>query len=90
MCFSKTPSPLELAKAGSGSESVRFVGMNRKVELSNPDFEPSDEELQELSRRAFEGVGERYAQALKIFEQQIDVSRKEALAHVEAMLAKQP
>lgn len=64
--------------------------MNRKVDLANPDFEPSDEELQELSRRAFEGVGERYAAALKRLEADIAQERREVLARVERMLAQKP
>ncbi len=30
--------------------------MERRVNLSDPEFEPTDEELQGLSRRAFAGV----------------------------------
>lgn len=62
--------------------------MARKVELSNPDFEPTDEELQELSRRAFAGVAERYAEALAKLEREIERGRQEVLARVEARLAK--
>jgi hypothetical protein len=64
--------------------------MSRKVDLADPDFEPSDEELQELSRRAFQGAGERYAVALKKLAADIDSSRKEVLARVERMLANKP
>ena len=62
--------------------------MERKVDLANPDFEPSDEELQELSRKAFAGVGTKYSAALKRFEDDIERSRREVLARVEAELAK--
>ncbi len=62
--------------------------MARKVELSNPDFEPTGEELQELSRRAFAGVAERYAAAVAKLEQESARRRMEVLARVEAALAK--
>ena len=64
--------------------------MERKVDLANPDFEPSDEELQELSRRAFAGVGKKYSAALRRLEADIERSRREVLARVEAALAKAP
>lgn len=62
--------------------------MERKIDLADPDFEPSDDELQELSRRAFAGVGKKYSVALKRLEEDIERSRREVLAHVEAELAK--
>lgn len=62
--------------------------MQRKVDLTDPDFEPTGEELQALSRRAFEGVAERYAAALARLEGEIQRSRNEVLKRVEAELAK--
>ena len=62
--------------------------MLRKVDLTNPDFEPTDEELQELSRRAFAGLAERDAAAVARLEQESARRRQEVLARVEAALAK--
>ena len=64
--------------------------MSRKIDLSDPAFEPTDEELQELSKRAFAGVGERHALALRKVEDEMEERRKEVLVRVEEALARQP
>ena len=48
--------------------------------LADPDFEPSDEDLEGLSRRAFAGVRAEHEQALK------DLRAKIAAASAEALL----
>jgi hypothetical protein len=47
--------------------------------LADPDFEPTDEQLQELVRRAFAGVSEANARALKALHERIAVEGAEAL-----------
>ncbi len=46
--------------------------------LADPDFDPSDEQLAELMRRAFAGVGEAHSQALKQLHEQIAQQGAEA------------
>ena len=50
------------------------------IDLANPEFEPSDEQLKELSRRAFRGVRERHQQALRLLQEQIEEERKRVMA----------
>jgi hypothetical protein len=44
--------------------------------LANPDYEPTDEELMELSRAAFADVKERHEVALSKLHARIAVARK--------------
>jgi hypothetical protein len=58
--------------------------MERRIDLANPDFEPSDEELTGLSRRAFAGVGAAHEDVLRRLRAQIDVQRAEVLRALDA------
>lgn len=59
----------------------RKLGSVRKQpNLSDPDYEPSDEELIQLSREAFAGVAEANARALEEMRVRIAVLRRAALA----------
>lgn len=53
--------------------------MSQKIDLSEPDFEPTDEQLQDLAKRAFEGVVELHQQALKVLRDEINEQRKKVL-----------
>jgi hypothetical protein len=59
----------------------------RIINLADPDCEPSGQELQDLSHRAFEDVTARSAAALKKLEDASEVRRREVLAHVNTVLA---
>ncbi|MBI2389140.1 MAG: hypothetical protein HYV09_05950 [Deltaproteobacteria bacterium] len=61
--------------------------MSNGSNLANPDFEPSDEQLQELSRRAFEGVPARRRAALARVHAEIAKRREAVLQDVRARLA---
>jgi hypothetical protein len=50
-----------------------------RTRLANPDYEPTDEELMELSRAAFAGVRERHQKALEALYEQIADLRKVSL-----------
>lgn len=54
-------------------------GEDKHPNLADPDFEPTDEQLQELARRAFAGVAEAHARALKALHERIAVMAEEAL-----------
>ena len=66
--------------------------MPDRVNLADPTFEPTDEQLMGLSKRAFANVARDRAQALKLLRQQISEQRESALksfiAWVEAAEAK--
>lgn len=51
----------------------------RHPNLADPEFEPTDEQLQELAHRAFAGVAEAHARALKELHARIAVEAKEVL-----------
>jgi len=53
--------------------------MSGPINLADPSFEPTDEQLQELSRRAFAGVAAAHARSLERLRAQIAVARQEAL-----------
>jgi hypothetical protein len=53
--------------------------MSGPINLADPSFEPTDEQLQDLSRRAFAGVAEANAEALVRLRAQINAARQEAL-----------
>lgn len=58
------------------------VGLTRarlllmRTRLSDPDYEPTDEELRELSRNAFSEVGARHRAALSYMWKQIAAAQK--------------
>lgn len=53
--------------------------MSGPVNLADPAFEPTDEQLHELSRRAFAGVAAAHAKSLERLRAQIAEARREAL-----------
>ena len=53
------------------------------INLADPSFEPTDEQLQELSKRAFAGVAAAHARSLARLRAQIAAARQEALRALE-------
>jgi hypothetical protein len=58
-----------------------------RVNLSDPDFEPTDEQLIGLSKRAFANVARDRAHALKLLRQQIAKQREIAIESFKAWVA---
>jgi hypothetical protein len=50
--------------------------MGKHGDLADPEYEPTDEELHELSRSAFSGVAARNEEALRRVHEEIAVLRK--------------
>jgi hypothetical protein len=63
--------------------------MTRPVNLASPDFEPTDEELTELSRRAFSTVAARSDAATNALRERIATEQAQVLARLETRLAEQ-
>lgn len=55
--------------------------------LGDPDFEPSDEQLTELSKRAFADVARNRAAALQRLRREISVERSKVRAQLQQQLA---
>lgn len=53
--------------------------MDWKINLADPDFEPSDEQLQELMRRAFAHLTEEDELRLRLMRERIALGRVELL-----------
>jgi hypothetical protein len=53
--------------------------MDGKINLADPDFEPSDEQLQELMRRAFSNLVEEDELRLRLMRERIAAGRIELL-----------
>jgi len=53
--------------------------MSGPINLADPAFEPTDEQLQDLSRRAFAGVAAAHAKSLVELRVRIAEARREAL-----------
>jgi hypothetical protein len=53
--------------------------MSGPINLADPAFEPTDEQLRDLSRRAFAGVAAAHARSLEKLRAQISAARIEAL-----------
>jgi hypothetical protein len=62
----------------------------RQVNLADPDFEPTDEELRELSRAAFADVAEENAAALARMNAFIEGERKKAVALIQVKFQAKP
>jgi hypothetical protein len=61
-----------------------LLSMSDAINLADPSFEPTDEQLAGLTSRAFAGVKAAHDQALARLRAEIDVLRAEALrAHAE-------
>ena len=56
--------------------------MQSVIDLANPEFEPSDEQLLELSKRAFADAEPAHQRQLRILEQQISEARKMLLKNL--------
>ena len=57
-----------------------------RVNLADPDFEPTDAQLEELSARAFAGVRAAHERALTQMRADISTARREALEAFEQRL----
>lgn len=53
--------------------------MNEKINLADPDFEPTDEQLQELLRQAFAHIPKQNEERLRLIREQILQGRIELL-----------
>ncbi len=56
--------------------------MERAVNLANPEFEPTDAQLLELSKQAFADAEPAHQRQLRILEQQISEARKVLLKNL--------
>jgi hypothetical protein len=65
-------------------KALRWMRMpaSSPVNLANPEAEPTDEQLQALSREAFAGVAEQHHDALARLRKRIALLRAEALARL--------
>jgi hypothetical protein len=57
----------------------------RRRNFADPDYEPTDADLMELSAEAFAGVGKAHEAALVKMYAEIEVARKAALADLKNM-----
>jgi hypothetical protein len=57
--------------------------MGDAIDLADPDFEPTDEQLEGLSKRAFAGVGEKYDAAFAKLNAEIQAQQIQVLKEVE-------
>lgn len=57
------------------------------INLADPDFEPTDEQLIGLSKRAFAGVNDRHAAALAKMRAEIDATRGQVMKDLAARQA---
>ena len=64
--------------------------MSSSANFADPQFEPSDEDLLELSREAFAGVAELRLTAREQMRVRIAALRVDALARVAALIASRP
>jgi hypothetical protein len=62
--------------------------MSERVDLADPDFEPTDEQLQELSRRAFAQVKARHDEAMDRLSQQIAEASAATMKRFEERIAR--
>ena len=56
--------------------------MRQVIDLSNPEFEPTDEQLLELSKRAFADAKPSHQRQLIVLEQQISEARRALLENL--------
>ena len=61
--------------------------MSDRINLADPDFEPTDEQLIGLSKRAFAGVPEANARALQKMRAEIAAAGEVSLRALEARIA---
>jgi hypothetical protein len=56
--------------------------MSHDVNLADPSFEPTDDDLRQLSREAFADVSAQRREALARLRREVTALRAEALAHL--------
>jgi hypothetical protein len=59
--------------------------MSHDVNLADPSFEPTDDDLRQLSREAFADVPAQQREALARLRREVTALRAEALAHLAAL-----
>jgi hypothetical protein len=64
--------------------------MSAAVNLSDPDFEPSDDDLIGISTRAFAGIRAANAELLRKLRAQIEVERERAIRRLDEIEAARP
>jgi hypothetical protein len=74
-------------EAPSGRATLDLVEAARIIDLADPDFEPSDEELRALSRGAFADVGRKNAEVAARLTAAIEERRRAVLARIAPLLA---
>jgi hypothetical protein len=67
-----------LALAGKGAGPYAEI-MGDAINLADPDFEPTDEQLIGLSKRAFAGVAAKYEAAFARLRAEIEVMQTQGL-----------
>lgn len=65
-----------------GPRRTYHCPMGQRINLMDPDFEPTDEQLIALSRRAFAGVGAAHDAALAQLREQIRATSVQVLAEL--------
>ena len=69
---------------------ARLPEMSETIDLSNPDFEPTDEQLGQLASRAFAGGREKHEQSMRSLRARIAEEREAVLARFGAKPAPRP
>jgi hypothetical protein len=59
----------------------------RRVNLTDPDFEPTGAELQALAHRAFEGVAEKHERVLADLHKKIAMDREQLVRELRSLAA---
>lgn len=78
------------ARDSEDPAGYRSRTMSDNVNLADPNFEPTDEQLRELSREAFADVGARQRDALARLWRDVATLRAAALARLVALPAADP
>lgn len=78
---------LEVVAGGGRFEGLSSHQMANAINLADPEFEPSDEQLRDLSTRAFAGVREAHELALQKLRTDITAARGDALRSLDARIA---
>jgi hypothetical protein len=64
--------------------------MSERINLADPDFEPTDEQLEGLMKRAFADVGARHREAMERMRARIASLREEAIRDLDALQRAEP
>ena len=77
-----------VVKSGTTQEQLKAKlytrDMDENINLANPDFEPTDEQLQELMRQAFAHIPKQNEERLRLLREQILQGRIELLKQLRA------